>query len=291
MGSSAKVQIHRIQRPKGREHPFVVLYEDLASEACRKLSQNGLRLYLYYLFNKNGYEKYLSIEDIKEWTGISKPADAFRNLEQFGYIVSKEGKDYDFYELPQDVLTLDAVQQMTERQKQAVYDSLGNKPYLQLTPQEKEIIKILEKEEKTEKNELESAALSNNLEEEEEYTYSPIKPAGFPQVKIDYKKMYSRLLDYTKDFDDRKWRLGQIGICVDAKLNQDKVEDSYLVPAMEQEITDNAGDPDEETYVIRTDFDDFNKKLKEWGVDKPRDRYTVLARLVEFYEPPSSSWY
>lgn len=70
--------------------------------ASRTLGAHALRLYLYFAANADNYSLALSPAAIEAAIGIPRSTyhDQFRKLINYGYLVQRNGNQYDFYETP-----------------------------------------------------------------------------------------------------------------------------------------------------------------------------------------------
>lgn len=95
--------IHRDKVEQRGDKQYLIIYSDRLDEASRSLCPVGLKLYLYLITNKDGYNKDFSPRHFANVYGVSIDSayKATQNLIDNGYLKFSGGNHYDFYETPQ----------------------------------------------------------------------------------------------------------------------------------------------------------------------------------------------
>lgn len=92
------------KQTKESKRPYVVAYTDVIAKASTTLGtkHTAFRLFMYLLCNKDNYYFALSPQDFADEFGVSLKSakDAVNDLIASGYLVLREKKVYDFYEVP-----------------------------------------------------------------------------------------------------------------------------------------------------------------------------------------------
>ena len=88
--------------PADKKHVYGVFNKDVLFRACRELTGNEMKTFLYIAANQQGYQMALSSADIAEQVGstVDGIRTAIRGLIKKGYLVKDHGNYYVFYELP-----------------------------------------------------------------------------------------------------------------------------------------------------------------------------------------------
>lgn len=98
------------KEPTDKQHKFTANNLEALDEAAGRLqSKAGFKLYMYLAKNQNKYSFALSSADFCTWSGVGLTAyrTAFEELEQQGYLISKETGEnekkltYTFYDKAQ----------------------------------------------------------------------------------------------------------------------------------------------------------------------------------------------
>lgn len=79
----------------------MIAYQDNISAALKDLSNSAFKVYIYFLFHKDGYSIAFSPEYFRKSVNICKDTarKAFKELQEKGYII-KTDRGYEFYEYP-----------------------------------------------------------------------------------------------------------------------------------------------------------------------------------------------
>lgn len=123
--------VHRDKVEQNGKRQYLIVYSDRLDQAARTLSSVGLKLYLYLLTNKDGYEKDYSPKHFADVYGVSieSARKAPQNLIDNGYLVIRDGNKLDFYEEPQQTeeLEIDIVEEKRYVSCGGVYEELTYK--------------------------------------------------------------------------------------------------------------------------------------------------------------------
>lgn len=95
------------KQTKDNKRPYMVVYKDNLESAMKTITKiSSLKLYLYLIGNNDNYNFALSTQDVADSCGISitSAKDAVKDLIEKGFLVLREKKTYDFYEVPQGEL-------------------------------------------------------------------------------------------------------------------------------------------------------------------------------------------
>ena len=92
-----KINRKKINSTNGK---YMIAYQDDIKAAMNSLSKSAFIVYIYLLFNKDGYKFDYSPAHIAGETGISKESarNALKELEEESYIVNHGKNHYEFYE-------------------------------------------------------------------------------------------------------------------------------------------------------------------------------------------------
>ena len=96
------IEINRenVKGAKTNNRPYLVAYHDNLITAMKVLTPAAFKIYVYLLFNTDGFNLVFSPEHIHQITGLCK--DTIRKslnlLEQRGYIECEDFHKYHFYE-------------------------------------------------------------------------------------------------------------------------------------------------------------------------------------------------
>ena len=93
------VTVHKA--PADKSHLYTTINLQALGAACNTLqSKAGIKLFLYLAKNQDKYTFALSRADFMEWAGVKDTAykTAVDELIEKGYLVSKGGNQYTFYE-------------------------------------------------------------------------------------------------------------------------------------------------------------------------------------------------
>ena len=96
------VTVHKA--PADKDHFYGILNKEALFNACRELTSNELKVFLYAAANQSGYQMALSTTAIAAQVGstVDGIRTAIRGLVKKGYMVQDHGNYYTFYELPHD---------------------------------------------------------------------------------------------------------------------------------------------------------------------------------------------
>ena len=96
------VTVHKA--PADKDHFYGILNKEALFNACRELTSNELKVFLYAATNQQGYQMALSTTDIAAQVGstVDGIRTAIRGLVKKGYMEQDHGNYYTFYELPHD---------------------------------------------------------------------------------------------------------------------------------------------------------------------------------------------
>ena len=80
---------------------YLIAYQDNISAAMKDLSNSAFKIYIYFLFHKDGYSIAYSPEYLRKAANICKDTvrKAFHELQEKGYIIESD-RGYEFYEYP-----------------------------------------------------------------------------------------------------------------------------------------------------------------------------------------------
>ena len=104
------VWVHREMPKQSKENKrtYMIAYNDNIEEAMQVLTKpSSVKLYFYLLGNTNDYHFALSTQDFSDRYGVNLKSakEAVNDLIEKGFLVLREKKTYDFYELPQAEIT------------------------------------------------------------------------------------------------------------------------------------------------------------------------------------------
>lgn len=90
------------KKTKATQRPYTVIYADNLAAAGRTLNGLAFKLYCYLISNEHCFNLAFSPQDfINNFGGsIRRAQDAFKELEEAGYIVKAHGNTFKFYEIP-----------------------------------------------------------------------------------------------------------------------------------------------------------------------------------------------
>ncbi len=106
------------KQSKENKRPYMVAYNDNIAAAMQDLKKaSSLKLYIYLLGNTDNYRFALSTQDVADKCGISvvSAKDAVNDLIEKGFLVLREKKTYDFYELPQVDIGLEPEEEIKKK--------------------------------------------------------------------------------------------------------------------------------------------------------------------------------
>lgn len=88
-------------KKNAKNDPYAVINIAACKAAMNLLSQPAFKLYMYLMFNQDGYELALSPKAVKDAIGLSETSyrAAIKNLEEVGYI-HKSGEQYLAFDVP-----------------------------------------------------------------------------------------------------------------------------------------------------------------------------------------------
>lgn len=92
------------KQSKENKRSYMIAYNDNIEAAMQKITKlSSLKLYFYLLGNIDNYHFALSTQDVADRCGmnIKSAKEAVNDLIKKGYLVLREKKTYDFYELAQ----------------------------------------------------------------------------------------------------------------------------------------------------------------------------------------------
>ena len=94
-----RVNREKVDKVASNGRLYLIVYQDNLLAAMRNLSHTAFKVYVYLLFNKDGYSVAYSPEYIHKQANICKETarKAFKELQDKGYIISS-GRGLDFYE-------------------------------------------------------------------------------------------------------------------------------------------------------------------------------------------------
>lgn len=97
---TVRINREKVDKVSGNGRLFLLAYQDNILEAM-KLSHTTFKVYIYFLFHKDGFNVAFSPEYIRKATNVCKETarKAFKELQEKGYIVSTH-KGYEFFEYP-----------------------------------------------------------------------------------------------------------------------------------------------------------------------------------------------
>lgn len=95
-----KVVINRMKVEKGTNEPFLCIHTNSIETAARELSGTEFKLYMYFASNANGYELDYSTQHFANiyGCGLTAARDAFKGLQEKGYLVNMGGNQLYFVE-------------------------------------------------------------------------------------------------------------------------------------------------------------------------------------------------
>lgn len=96
-----KVNRERVDKVSSNGRKYLIAYQDNLFDAMKNLTHTTFKVYLYFLFNKDGYSVAYSPEFIKKQANVCKETarKAFKELSEKGYIIATD-RGYEFYEYP-----------------------------------------------------------------------------------------------------------------------------------------------------------------------------------------------
>ena len=114
------IEIHR-KKISSLHGNYVIAYQQDIIDAMNVLSKSAFIVYIYLLFNKEGYKFDYSPANVANKTGISTESarKAFKELEEECYIVPRGKNHYEFYEKKKTRLVMSA------KRKEFVDDETG----------------------------------------------------------------------------------------------------------------------------------------------------------------------
>lgn len=106
------------KQSKENKRSYMVAYNDNIATAMQYLKKaSSIKLYFYLLGNVDNYHFALSTQDVANKCGISvvSAKDAVNDLIEKGFLVLREKKTYDFYELPQADIGLEPEEEVKKK--------------------------------------------------------------------------------------------------------------------------------------------------------------------------------
>lgn len=96
-----KVNREKVDKVASTGRKYLIAYQDNLYDAMNNLSHTAFKVYLFFLFNKDGFSFAYSPEFIRKQANICKETArrAFKELQEKGYIISTS-RGYEFYEYP-----------------------------------------------------------------------------------------------------------------------------------------------------------------------------------------------
>lgn len=96
-----KINREKVDKVASNGRKYLIAYQDNLYEAMGKLSHTAFKVYLFFLFNKDGFSFAYSPEFIRKQANVCKETarKAFKELQEKGYIISTS-RGYEFYEYP-----------------------------------------------------------------------------------------------------------------------------------------------------------------------------------------------
>lgn len=96
-----RVNREKVDKVAAQGRLYLIAYQDNLLSAMKDLSHTAFKVYIYLLFNKDGYSVAYSPEFIRKQANICKETarKSFKELIDKGYIEEGE-RGYDFYEYP-----------------------------------------------------------------------------------------------------------------------------------------------------------------------------------------------
>lgn len=96
-----KVNREKVDKVAANGRKYLIAYQDNLLDAIGNLTHTAFKVYLFFLFNKDGFTFAYSPEYIRKQTNICKETarKAFKELQEKGYIISTS-RGYEFYEYP-----------------------------------------------------------------------------------------------------------------------------------------------------------------------------------------------
>ena len=110
-----RVNREKVDKVASNGRLYLIAYQDNLFTAMKELSHTAFKVYIYLLFNKDGYSVAYSPEYIHKQANICKETarKAFRELIDKGYILERE-RGYEFYEYPQYKKTIQPIGEVRE---------------------------------------------------------------------------------------------------------------------------------------------------------------------------------
>lgn len=102
-----RVNREKVDKVAAQGRLYLIAYQDNILTALKALSHTAFKVYIYLLFNKDGYSVAYSPEYIHKQANICKETarKAFKELQDKGYII-KSDRGLDFYEYPKQAAKL-----------------------------------------------------------------------------------------------------------------------------------------------------------------------------------------
>lgn len=96
-----KINREKVDKVAANGRKYLIAYQDNLLDAIGNLTHTAFKVYLFFLFNKDGFTFAYSPEYIRKQTNICKETarKAFKELQEKGYIISTS-RGYEFYEYP-----------------------------------------------------------------------------------------------------------------------------------------------------------------------------------------------
>ena len=108
------------KQTKENKRSYMIAYNDNIEAAMQKLEKaSSIKLYFYLLGNIDNYHFALSTKDISDRCNISvvSAKNAVNDLIEKHFLVLREKKTYDFYELPQEDIGLEPEEEVRKKFK------------------------------------------------------------------------------------------------------------------------------------------------------------------------------